>query len=120
MPQLTSGEAVAKPAVVGDPIVALASGTKTGYDEGDGGEAEVALVVADRYAGSGLPTVLREHLATLHWEHMVIAAVGPGMTTFVAQVMADNAAAFDVYGTPGSRSPRPHQEIVEVRLPCAR
>lgn len=106
LPRLTSGEAVAKVAIVDGHVVGLASGTKTGHD----GVAELALVVADRYADRGVATLLLEHLA--------VAAAGSGVTDFVAYVMTDNAAAFDVFRHSGFEiTSIPHQETVEMRFP---
>ncbi|WP_177191428.1 bifunctional acetate--CoA ligase family protein/GNAT family N-acetyltransferase [Nocardioides luteus] len=105
LPQLASGDAVAKVAVVDGRIVALASATSTGD-----GAAELGLVVADQHAHRGLATLLLEHLA--------FAAAGAGITELVAYVLADNAAVFDVLRHVGFEiASTPHQETVEVRFP---
>lgn len=106
LPRLASDEAVAKMATVDGHVIGLASAMKTGRD----GEAELALVVADRYAHHGVATVLLEHLA--------VAAAGAGVTDLVAYVMADNAAAFDVIRHSGFEiTSVSDQETVELRFP---
>lgn len=106
LPRLTHDEAVAKVAIVDGHVVGLATGTKTGR----AGEAELALVVATRYAHHGVATLLLEHLA--------VAAADSGVTDFVTYVMADDAAAFDVIRHSGFEiTSIPQQEIVELRFP---
>ncbi|MFD7072784.1 GNAT family N-acetyltransferase [Nocardioides sp. NPDC059952] len=106
LPRLAVGEAVAKVVVVDGRIVGLASGTRTGAD----GEAELALVVADRYVHHGVATLLLEHLA--------VAAAGAGVTDLVAYVMAENAPAFDVLQHAGfDLTSTAHEDTVEVRFP---
>ena len=85
--------------------MALASGIRVRDDE-----AELALVVADRHTGRGLATLVLEHLA--------LAAHRAGIATFVAYVLAQNAAAFDVLRHSGFvLAATPHRETVEVRFP---
>lgn len=106
LPRLGRGEAIAKVAVVDGRVVALASCTRTET----GGEAELALVVADRFAENGLATLLLEHLA--------VAATEAEVTEFVSYLLADNAPAFDVMRDSGFElTAVPHQDTVEVRFP---
>ncbi|WP_406032120.1 bifunctional GNAT family N-acetyltransferase/acetate--CoA ligase family protein [Nocardioides sp. NBC_00163] len=106
LPRLTSEEAFAKLATVDGHVVGLATAMKTGRDE----EAELDLVVAEGHAQRGVATLLLEHLA--------VAAAGSGVTDFVAYVMADNAAAFDVIQQSGFEiTSIPHEETVELRFP---
>ncbi|MFE6648852.1 GNAT family N-acetyltransferase [Nocardioides sp. NPDC057772] len=106
LPNLGGNEAVAKVAVVDGHLAGLASCVRAAGDR----EAELALVVADRYAQRGVATLLLEHLAT--------AAADAGVTDFVTYVMADNAAAFDVLRHAGfDLTSTPHHETVEVRFP---
>jgi len=106
LPLLTSDEAFAKVATVDGHVVGLATAMKTARD----GEAELALVVAEEYAQQGVATLLLEHLA--------VAAAGSGVADFVAYVMADNAAAFDVIRHSGFEiTTIPHEETVELRIP---
>ncbi|MFD4324784.1 GNAT family N-acetyltransferase [Nocardioides sp. NPDC058538] len=106
LPLLTSDDAFAKLATVDGHVVGLATAMKTARD----GEAELALVVAEGYAQHGVATLLLEHLA--------VAAAGSGVTDFVAYVMADNAAAFDVIQHSGFEiTSIPHEETVELRFP---
>ncbi|MBG6096989.1 bifunctional acetate--CoA ligase family protein/GNAT family N-acetyltransferase [Nocardioides luteus] len=106
LPRLADGEAVAKVAVVDGHIAGLASCTRAAGD----GEAELAVVVADRYVHRGVATLLLEHLA--------VAASEAGVTDLVTYVMADNAAAFDVLHHAGFElTSSPHRETVEVRFP---
>ena len=55
--------------------------------------AEVAFEVGDADQGRGIGTLLLENLATI--------ARGRGITTFVAEVEADNAAMLEMFGTSG-------------------
>ncbi|SDK54085.1 Acyl-CoA synthetase (NDP forming) [Nocardioides sp. YR527] len=105
MSALTAGEAVAEVAIVEDRAVALASGLGVRDSE-----AELAVVVADRYTGRGLETLVLEHLA--------LAARRAGVSTFVAHVLAQDASAFDVLRHSGFvLASTPHRETVEVRIP---
>ena len=56
-------------------------------------EAEVAFVVADEFQHRGLATLLLEHLASAALEH--------GITTFVAETLAENQDMIDVFTKSG-------------------
>ena len=75
--------------VDGDRLVAVGR-----YDRTSGtSEAEVAFVVADDFQHRGIGTLLLEHLAD--------AAVENGITTFVAQTLAENHDMLDVFKRSG-------------------
>src|SRR4029450_8636341 len=59
-------------------------------------EAEVALMVADAWQGTGAGTLLLEHLAA--------AAVEHGVRRFTAEVMSENGRMMDVFLPAGYRS----------------
>lgn len=80
------------------------------YDRGDGGEAEVAFVVADQYQHRGIGSVLLERLAR--------AARQRGITTFYAQTLAENRSMLDVFVHSGYPvSTQSDRQLVEVRFP---
>lgn len=56
-------------------------------------EAEVAFVVDDRFQGEGIGSLLLEHLAAIALEH--------GITKFIAETLASNAAMLRVFGSAG-------------------
>ena len=94
-------------------LVALVEGRFSGvgrYDRGDGGEAEVAFVVADEYQHHGIGTRLLERLAE--------AARGRGVTSFFAQTLAENRPMLDVFFHSGYPvTTQSDGEVVELRFP---
>jgi acyl-CoA synthetase (NDP forming)/RimJ/RimL family protein N-acetyltransferase len=71
-------------ATAGDDVVGVASAERL-----DARTAEVALMVADAWHGTGVGTLLLEHVAA--------AAVERGYRRFTADVMAENGAMLDVF-----------------------
>lgn len=59
------------------------------YVVGQPGEAEIAFAIVDDHQGLGLGTLLLRHLAAI--------AVDAGIVTFIADVLADNAAMLGVF-----------------------
>ena len=73
------------------------------------GCAEVAFVVSDRHQGRGLGTLLLEHLASAAREH--------GITTFMAETLADNAKMLEVFRRAGfDEDTRMGDGVVSVAL----
>src|SRR5882757_1202413 len=91
---------VAFVALLGDDIIAVAR-----YERIDGGKsAEVAFVVEDAHQSRGLGPILLEHLAA--------AARERGLRTFVAEVLAENAAMLGVFRAAGYQVARAMDEGV--------
>jgi RimJ/RimL family protein N-acetyltransferase len=102
LPELSLEQAERFTHVDGQMRVALVAEEPTGrlvavgrYDRlpPDGRRAEVAFVVLDEYQHHGLGTVLARHLVTHAREE--------GVQTFVADVLATNAAMFHVFADTG-------------------
>lgn len=73
-------------------------------------EAEVAFVVTDEFQHRGLATLLLEHLAAAAIEH--------GITTFVAETLAENHEMIDVFMKSGFHVTAGHEDgSVTVRFP---
>ena len=78
------------------------------YFVGDAGQAELALVVVDRYQGRGIGSALVRHLA--------IIARAAGLSELVAQVLSDNFAMLHVFKKAGFRITRREAGIVHLGL----
>jgi GNAT superfamily N-acetyltransferase len=93
-------------ALDGDRIVGVAR-----YDRSGGGpEAEVAFVVADDHQHRGIGTILLERLAAAGWAN--------GVTTFVAETLAENHQMLEVFRRSGFPvETRSEHDVVHVRFP---
>src|SRR5207253_10767631 len=91
-----------------DRIVALASYARLR----DPASAEVAFAVADEEQGRGIGTRLLEQLA--------LRAAESGITSFLAEVMSENATALSVFRDAGFDIQRELEHgVVELRFPIA-
>lgn len=63
------------------------------YVVGSPGSAEIAFAIVDAFQGQGLGTLLMRHLRTI--------ARAAGLSTFVAEVLAENAAMLKVFEKSG-------------------
>ncbi len=82
------------------------------YIRTDGGRAEISLSVADRWQGRGIGTILVGQLAQ--------AAAVHGITTFVAEVLAENHAMINVFRASGfPLSIRALPGSIEVEFPIS-
>src|SRR5439155_15608171 len=91
-----------------DRIVALASYSRLR----DPASAEVAFAVADEEQGRGIGTRLLEQLA--------LRAAESGITSFLAEVMSENATALSVFRDAGFDIQRELEHgVVELRFPIA-
>src|SRR5687768_17921938 len=94
--------------LLGDQLVAV--GRYDRYPDTD--DAEVAFLVEDAHQRRGLGSVLLEHLAA--------AARERGITTFVAEVLAQNSKMVRVFQDAGYKSERSYEDgVVHLSFPIA-
>ena len=83
-----------------------------GYVRIDANRAEVAFMVADKWQGLGISTILLAHLAEVAQQH--------GISTFVAEVLPHNHRMIDVFRESGFPAEvRSLPDMLEVELPTS-
>ena len=91
-------------------VVGVASYYIAGSEEGPAASAEVAFAVAEHMHHSGI--------ATLLFEHLVSAARSQGVTTFTAEVLAQNTPMLHLFADAGLPVERHYDDgVAEVTIP---
>ncbi|MGH3097750.1 MAG: GNAT family N-acetyltransferase [Streptosporangiales bacterium] len=100
---------VALVVLLGDDLIAVA---RYDRESGSSGTAEVAFLVEDAHQGRGLGTVLLEHVAAAGRER--------GITTFVADVLAENHRMVRVFLDAGYQASRSYEgSVARLEFPIA-